>query len=252
MSITKPILATLLGLCLAAPLAADDKVVAELKQKLATLVPGQTPDKIAPSPVAGLYQVRYGTQVFYLSDDGRYVIEGSLLDLTSRRNLTEEAKSGARKDVLDTMGEDKMIVFGPETAKHTITVFTDVDCPYCVKLHNEMEAYNKAGIRVRYLLYPRAGVGSPSYQTSVSVWCAEDRQEALTRAKNRKPIEQKTCENPVIEHLQLGQAVGVSGTPAILLDDGELVPGYRPAADLGPMLDQRAAARGDLPEHAKR
>lgn len=252
MSIRKIVFVPILALAVAVPLAADDKVVAELTQKLAALVPGQTPDSIAPSPVSGLYQVRYGTQVLYISDDGRYVIEGSLLDMVERRNLTEEAKSGVRKEIIDAMGEDQMIVFGPETAKHTITVFTDVECPYCVKLHNEMAQYNSAGIRVRYLLFPRAGAGSSSYNTSVSVWCSENQQDALTRAKNRETIEAKTCDNPVDEHLKLGRSVGVSGTPAIVLDDGELVPGYRPASALGPMLDQRAAARDAVSDQAKR
>lgn len=252
MSIKRALLATLIVVVVATPLYAEDKIVAELKDKLAALVPGQTPDSVAPSPIAGLYQIRYGTQVIYVSSDGRYVLEGSLLDLKERRNLTEEARSGARKEVMDAMGEEKMIVFAPEKTKHTITVFTDVDCPYCVKLHKEMAEYNAAGIKVRYVLYPRAGVGSPSYQTSVSVWCADDRQDALTRAKNREPVESKTCDNPVVEHLQLGRAVGVSGTPAIVLEDGEMIPGYRPARELGPLLDQRAAAAEKRSEQAKR
>lgn len=222
--------------------AQADEATAALRRHLANLIPGQQPDAIVASPLAGVYQVSYGPQVFYISADGRYVLEGSLIDLKERRNLTSEAQADGRKAVLERIGEEQMVVFAPEQVKHTITVFTDVDCPYCRKLHGEIDQYLARGIKVRYMLYPRAGVGSPSYDTSVSIWCAEDRKAALTAAKSGKRIPAKTCDNPVRHHLEVGHAVGVQGTPAIVLEDGTMVPGYRPAAELAQVLDQHAAA----------
>jgi thiol:disulfide interchange protein DsbC len=130
-----------------------------------------------------------------------------------------------------------MVIFAPEEYDHTITVFTDIDCGYCRKLHNEIDAFMAEGIRVRYLFYPRAGLGSPSYQKAVSVWCADDRKQALTDAKAGEPLPEKSCENPVADHMALGEAMGVTGTPAILLENGQLVPGYVPAKRMAAILN---------------
>ena len=137
---------------------------------------------------------------------------------------------------------DSMISFPPKTEKkHVMTVFTDIDCPYCVKLHNEIPQYEQLGIEVRYMLYPRSGPGTPSFKTAISAWCAEDNAEALTKAKNREKIESLTCDNPVADHFATGQEVGVTGTPAIVFENGELMPGYRPAKDIAAMLKQMDA-----------
>jgi thiol:disulfide interchange protein DsbC len=132
-----------------------------------------------------------------------------------------------------------MVVFPPAgPTKHTVTVFTDIDCGYCRKLHQEIADYNQQGIKVRYLMYPRAGVGSESYNKAVWVWCADDRQDAITRAKRGEEIPHKTCANPVKEQFELGQTLGVRGTPSIILENGQMVPGYVPAAQLAQMLDE--------------
>ena len=133
---------------------------------------------------------------------------------------------------INAIGESKMIVFGPASPKRTLTVFTDVDCPYCARLHQEVPQLTAAGVKVRYLLFPRAGVGSETYKRSVAVWCAKDRAKALATAKAGGKIDMKTCPNPVDEHLKLGAEVGVEGTPALVFDDGRVVPGYAPAAQL--------------------
>lgn len=211
---------------------------AMIRAKLSELVPGLKPDSVKASPIAGLYQVMYGAEVLYFTVDGRYMLRGSLLDLDRQENLTEQARNGVRKTAMEEVGEDQMIVFAPEKVKHTITVFTDIDCPYCRKLHAEMDQYEDLGIKVRYLMFPRAGVGSNSYNTAVSVWCADDSNTALTVAKQGKAVEEKRCDNPVDEHMQLGQQVGVTGTPAIVLDNGELLPGYQPAKRLAAALDK--------------
>lgn len=194
-------------------------------------------ENVAASPIKGLYRVTIGPQVFYMSPDARYVVDGSVIDLDDRRNLTQEYRQQAVSDAVNAMGEESMIVFGPKTAKHTVTVFTDIDCGYCRKLHEVVGGYNKAGIRIRYMAFPRAGIGSASYQKAVSAWCADDRKAALTRAKQGEAIPDKTCDNPVDEQYQLGQTIGVSGTPALVLESGQIVPGFVPPERLAAMLN---------------
>ncbi len=223
---------------------AQSDVANRLQAQLGKLIPGQRPSSIRPSPIDGLYEVAYGAQIFYITADGKYLIQGDILDLKNRKSITQEAARKGRAEVLAKIKDEDTIMYKPKgKTKHTITVFTDIDCPYCRKLHKEREAYNKAGIAIRYLLYPRAGVNSPSYDKAVAVWCAKDRAKALTDAKLHNKIDMKTCDNPVKKHLQLGEEVGVSGTPAILLEDGTLIPGYRPAADMAHLFAQRDARR---------
>jgi thiol:disulfide interchange protein DsbC len=233
------ILAAVVALPLAAPTVsgADAAIEARLKQVL----PEYKIDSIAETPMKGVYEVMLGSQVIYVSRDGRYMMQGRLIDLETREDLTEPRRSAARKQAVDQVGEDRMVIFSPDKPKHTVTVFTDIDCGYCRKLHSEIDSYLKAGIRVRYLFFPRAGMGSESFNEAVSVWCAADRQRAMTDAKAGKPIEAKTCENPVVDHMQLGESLQISGTPAIVLETGDLVPGYVPAERLAAML--QAAGR---------
>jgi thiol:disulfide interchange protein DsbC len=212
---------------------------AQIKARLEKIMPGVEPDSIAKAPVAGFHEVVFGPKVVYMSDDGRYLLQANIIDLESEENLTETRRSAAIKSSLDKVGEDNMVIFGDKDAKHTITVFTDIDCGYCRKLHSEIASYNKAGIRVRYLFFPRAGLGSPSYDKAVSVWCASDRKGALTEAKNGKEISAKQCDNPVATHMHLGELMGVNGTPALILPDGEMLPGYVPADRLGKYLEGR-------------
>lgn len=212
---------------------------AKLSQRLAQIMPGMKPE-ISVSPIPGFSEVVLGPQLVYMSNDGRYLLKGQLVDLDSEENLTEKRRSAAVIKSLDALGEDNMVVFGDQDAKYSITVFTDIDCGYCRKLHNEMAGYKKAGIKVRYLFFPRSGLNTPSYDKAVAVWCAKDRQQAMTDAKNGKTIDMKKCENPVADHLELGQMMGVSGTPAMILPDGELLPGYVPANRLKQFLESKA------------
>jgi thiol:disulfide interchange protein DsbC len=208
--------------------------------KLQAALGGATPDSVADSSLPGLYEVTIGAQILYLSQDGRYVIQGDIVDLTSSDNITENRRNGLRADAIDKVGEDKMIIFGTAgEPKYTITVFTDIDCGYCRKLHQEIASYNDLGIKVRYLMFPRTGLNSESYDKAVSAWCSDDRNEAITRAKRGETLEAKTCENPVSQHYNLGQQLGVRGTPSIILADGEMVPGYVPADRLVEMLSSK-------------
>lgn len=207
-------------------------------QALQSVLGEVKPDSVTPSPLPGIYEVVLGSRVLYLSQDGRYLIQGDLVDLSTRDNVTENRRDALRAKAVAAVGEDNMVVFAPDgPARHTVTVFTDIDCGYCRKLHQEIAEYNKQGIKVRYMWYPRAGVGSDSYDKAVAVWCAADRRDALTRAKRGEEIEHKSCENPVKAQFELGQALGVRGTPSMILEGGQMVPGYVPAAKLAQMLD---------------
>ncbi|RMD71387.1 MAG: bifunctional protein-disulfide isomerase/oxidoreductase DsbC [Gammaproteobacteria bacterium] len=217
--------------------------VEAIRQSLSQVLPGEQADSIEPSPVPGLYEVSFGGTILYVSEDGRYLIQGDLLDLKTRENITEKKRAKARIKAIESLGEKNMVVFSPPDPKYTITVFTDIDCTYCRKLHSQIKAYNALGIKVRYLAFPRAGIGSPSYEKAVSVWCAEDRQKAMTLAKAGKPIEKRTCPNPVAKEYQLGKAIGVNGTPAIILEDGTLIPGYVPPERLLKILEERLSAK---------
>lgn len=214
---------------------ADIKAVEEaLKQAL----PNVKPDSIAPSPMAGLYEVAVGPKLFYVSEDGRYLIQGSLIDIKERKDLTEDKQAEARLNSLKKVGTDQMIVFKPKIGKHVAYVFTDIDCGYCRKLHSEIDQYQKEGIEIRYLFFPRAGEGSDSYFKAVSVWCAKDRNAAFTKAKKGENIERKECDNPVDEHMALGNAMGASGTPMIVTEKGSILPGYVPAPRLAKIFEQ--------------
>ena len=194
-------------------------------------------DHLVESPVPGLFEVGVGSRIFYVSADGRYLFNGKLIDIETRRDLSESYLSKVRREKLDAYDEADMIVFEPKKpAEHTVTVFTDIDCPYCRKLHEEIGQYSELGVRVRYMLYPRAGVKSHSYEKAVSVWCAKDRQQALTFAKGGGEPEELTCDNPVKEQMELGRELGLQGTPMIITDTGEQIMGYMPAKELAAQL----------------
>jgi thiol:disulfide interchange protein DsbC len=227
-----------LAALLALPAGADTQAVERALEKA---LPGVKPDSVKASPVAGLFEVMVGPKLFYVSEDGRYLIQGSLIDIQEKKNLTEDRESEARLNALAKVGNANMVAFRPKTPKHLVYVFTDIDCGYCRKLHSEMDQYQKENIEIRYLFFPRAGKGSESYKKAVSVWCAKDRNEALTKAKKGENIERKECDNPVDEHMALGDAMGASGTPMIVTEKGGILPGYVPAAQLSRLL----AAAGD-------
>jgi thiol:disulfide interchange protein DsbC len=160
--------------------------------------------------------------------------------MDTREDLTESAKSQLRAEVISSIDTAKQISFSPENPAYELMVFTDIDCGYCRKLHAQMEEYNANGIAIHYMAFPRAGIGSKSYEKAVSVWCSEDQQSALTLAKAGSDPEPEQCENPVAEQYQLGQELGVTGTPALLTANGQLIPGYVPPEQLKARLDQMA------------
>lgn len=234
-------LGLLLALVAGGTLAADP-AEQKVQDAIKTLVPDARIDSITRSELPGFYEVVLGGQPLYVSADGRYLISGALWDIGAKRNLTEARLAGLRKSTLDAVGADQRIVFPASQPKHVITVFTDIDCGYCRRLHQQMAEYNNAGITVEYLFFPRAGIGSESYDKAVSVWCAADRNAALTKAKNGEPLENKTCANPIASQFDLGHKVGVSGTPAVIAEDGTQIGGYLTPEQMIARLDQIKAS----------
>lgn len=220
---------------------AADEQEDKLRAAVAKLVPSAKIDAIAPSPVPGLYEVVAGSALWYITEDGKFLIDGEVYDIAKRVNLSASKQDEARARAIASIAEEDMIVFSPENPKHTVTVFSDIDCGYCRKLHSEMKAYNDAGIKIRYLMFPRAGVNSVAYKKAEASWCADDRQTALTRAKAGQPIEMKTCDNPIKAQMALGESLGVTGTPTMVLESGRMIPGYVPPQRLSKMLDAQAA-----------
>lgn len=210
--------------------ASADDGIEELKESLAKRLPQFEVSYVDKTPIEGIYQVIIGGQVIYMTRDARFMIDGNLIDLSTKKNYSEEAMSGIRLSQIDKLGEDKMVIYTPETIKHTITVVTDIDCPYCRRLHSEMDQYMAGGVQVRYIFMPLKGQGD--YRTTVSVWCSKDQNEALDLAKGGVEMEVKDCENPIDEHLKVSRSLGVRGTPAIILEDGSMLPGYVPANKL--------------------
>jgi thiol:disulfide interchange protein DsbC len=201
---------------------------------------------INESPIKGLYEVVSQGALYYISEDGQYLINGDMYDLNNgMKNLT-----GAKVDELRREStaesfakikdfEKDMIVYKADKEKHVITVFTDTSCAYCQKLHSEMADYNKLGITIRYLAFPRGGEQSNAYRTMVSVWCSDNPKEAMDNAKKRRQIDSETCDNTVLEQFNLGVALGITGTPSLFLEDGTMMPGYLPADRLLQLLEEK-------------
>jgi thiol:disulfide interchange protein DsbC len=209
---------------------AKDPRVALLKR----LPAGSKLEDLRPSPIPGMYEFAQGADVSYLTTDGKYFIDGNVYDMDTRTNLTEAVRTHARVALIAAVPESQMVIFSPDKPRYTITVFTDVDCAYCRKLHSEMAELNKLGVRVRYVFFPRTGPDTESWPKAEAVWCAANRNEALTQAKAGARMDlTKTCgATPVAREYELGQSIGVRGTPAIVTEAGDLIEGYMPPQDL--------------------
>lgn len=229
---------------------AEDPAAEKIRAALSSLAPNATIESIERSPVTGLYEVTVGMQVIYMTPDGRYLMQGSLYDTKTRTDVTSQALAKLRKAALEDIDPKQAITFAPKEGKveHEVTVFTDIDCGYCRRLHSQIDQYNEYGIAVHYMFFPRAGLNSHSYEKAVSVWCADDSRSALTEAKQGAEPEPRTCENPVADQFQLGKDVGIQGTPAIIAADGTMMPGYMPPQQLIEKLDSLSGADkvGDL------
>lgn len=230
-------------LCVAVPAFAQNPASAQspeeaIQKELAVTYPDIKTDQISPSPIPGLFEIRVGPLVAYVSADGRFLVHGDIIEVRTDTNITEARRSAARLAAIEDIGESKMIIFSPKQVKHTVDVFTDVDCAYCRKLHKDINKYLAKGIRVRYLFFPRSGPNTESWTKAEQVWCSPDRNAALTKAKRGEPLTAKVCSpTPVQQTYSLGLTFGITGTPAIITDKGELVPGYLSPTELADYLD---------------
>ncbi len=221
--------------------AEEDAALQAVRVKISEMFESVDAEDINVGPVDGWYVIQRGSVVAYVSADGRYLLQGDIIDLDHQVNLTEISRNEARRDLLASLDDNRSIVFSPAEVKHTVTVFTDVDCSYCRKLHSEINGYLEKGIQVRYVLYPRNGPASKAWSTSEDVWCARDRNAALTAAKLDRSFETAKCDASVVtDHYTLGRDIGLSGTPAIVFEDGTMVGGYLPPAALAMRLEQNA------------
>jgi thiol:disulfide interchange protein DsbC len=212
---------------------------------LKRLPAGSKLEDLRPSPISGIYEFTQGTTVNYLTADGKYFIDGSLYDMDSRENLTEVLRTRARLAMISAVPESQMLIFAPKNTLYTVTVFTDVDCAYCRKLHSEMDELNRLGVRVRYMFFPRTGPNTESWKKAEVVWCSANRNEALTRAKAGAQLDMtKLCAStPVAREYELGQSLGVRGTPAIVTENGDMIEGYLPPHELVQQLKELQLAK---------
>lgn len=211
------------------------------KEEIAAKLNNVDPNDITESPIAGVYEVAVGSNVAYVTEDGRYLMEGELYDLDASENLTERTRAQARVDLLANVDPESVILFTPADGeiKHTITIFTDIDCGYCRQFHREIDKVNELGIQVRYLSFPRTGPDTDSWYKAEAVWCAEDRNTALTKAKLGGEVPDSACDTaPIATHYELGRQVGVRGTPAVYTSAGEHIGGYLPPATLLQRLEE--------------
>jgi len=222
--------AAAIGLLLFGALQAQE--LSAIEQRLEGLVPDLESVVIAETPIEDLMQVQIGSDVVYMSRDGRFLMQGRLVDMDTQVDLTDQAKSVVRRERLANLDRSEFVTFGNQDSEFDVIVFTDVDCGYCRRLHEQINDYVDAGIRINYMAFPRAGVGSHSYDKMVSVWCADDRNAAMDLAKTGREPNPASCKNPVAEQYQLGQSIGVTGTPSIMTFDGMVIPGYVPPEQL--------------------
>jgi len=231
--------------------ATAEELAAKVRVAVQANDPAAQVSAVDRSPVSGLYLTTIDGVSGYVSADGRYFVVGDMLDLAAKTNVTEQRRKQTRRELLKKIAPGEAIVFGPEKPKYTITVFTDADCPYCRKLHGEVEELERKGVAVRYVAFPRSGPGTKSWRTMTAVWCAEDRREALTRATRGEEVTEeknKKCGDAMIaKHYGLGQKLGIPGTPMIVLGDGTSLGGYVAPDKLLVALAEHAASAGGSP-----
>jgi thiol:disulfide interchange protein DsbC len=232
-------LVTFAAFSLTPGLAAEaDSDLEQVRQKVTAMFDTIEAKDVTISPVDGWYTIQKGSIVAYISTNGRYLLQGDLIDLDQNVNMSEVARNQSRRELMASVKNEDVILFSPAEKKYSVSVFTDVDCTYCRRLHAQIDEYLAHGIEVRYLMYPRNGPTSHAWTTAEHVWCASDRNSALTAAKNDQKFAFSNCDASIVQsQYQMGQDVGLSGTPAIVLDDGTLISGYLPPDQLKARLD---------------
>ena len=233
------VLFVLLTWLISVPVTAAEDDAVKLKKKLTSMFPGELPFTVSKTPVPGLFEVDFGDSFLYITGDGEYAVKGDIIHMLTNSNLTDIKRAESRLKTMLDLTDKNTITYPAINKKTTMTVFTDIDCSYCRKLHSQMAGYNRLGIEVRYAFYPRAGIGSNSYKKAVSVWCAENQRSALDAIKSGKQIEQLDCDNPVVTHVEVANKLGINSTPTLFFEDGTVLPGYVPPSRLAAILKQR-------------
>lgn len=237
------LIASSLGLFTSA--AQAEQVEPKVAEKIAAALQKVRPEfqvtSVESAPIAGLYQAQLANgPMIYVTEDARYFVVGDLFEVTSDGlvNVTEFSRNAERVEALSQLSADDMIVFSPKgEVRAQVTVFTDIDCGFCRKLHQEVPELNEMGVEVRYLGYPRAGIGSDSYKKLLTAWCADNPQQVLTEYKNGKSVPFQTCDSDAVtKGYNLGRELGVNATPSLVFESGELQMGYMKAADLAARL----------------
>lgn len=236
--------ASLALLALAAQAAEANSQLAEARAKVSAMFDMIDPQDVNLSPIDGWFTIHKGSVVAYISADGRYLLQGDLIDLDLQVNLSEKTRTDARRKLVGGLTDEESILFSPVDPKYTVTVFTDIDCTYCRKLHAQIDEYMDKGIAIRYVLYPRNGPASRAWSTSEDVLCSRDRASALTAAKLDREFQTSKCDTSMLtRHYTLGQDIGLNGTPAIVFEDGTMVAGYLAPASLSMRLEMAAAGQ---------
>ena len=222
--------------CTANEGSGNDDLLA-IEKKLKKMLPASIQiNSINSTDIKGYYEVNFeGVEPLYVTADGNYLISGDIYLITEEGlvNKSEARRDFQRKALLEGIDLNQFIIFEPKDVKHNVFVFTDVDCGYCRQFHNQIQEYLDLGIKVNYLAYPRAGIGSDSYRRIVSAWCADDPNYSLTVLKQGGEIKDNVCSaNPVENHFNLGRSIGVQGTPSIVTQEGKMIPGYLPPEEL--------------------
>ena len=215
---------------------------------LQMLMPNIPPDGIYKSEINGIHQVAFGPRLVYVTSDGRYMLKGSFIDLETKMNITTIAENKFRISSIDNaFDENEMIVFSPKKTRHTLTIFTDIDCSFCKKMHRQIDEFLNQGIRIRYLLFPREGMNSASAKNSISIFCEKDKKLALTKAKAGQFVATDNgCDNPIYKTIVMGQMIGIKGTPTIIADNGHMFSGYVSAGQIAQALDILKAQENNL------
>ena len=215
-----------------AVLADEASDIEKVRAELAKVMPAAGAADIQASPVEGVFQIELNNSFAFAYVSGDYVLMGDLYNTKDQVNVGDQASNARMATLIQDVPLEDMIVFGPEEPERYMTVFTDIDCGYCRKLHAEIDELTQAGIQVRYIAYPRAGLGSNSFNKYVSVWCNDDQQSSLTTAKAGGDVPDAECDNPIARNYTAGRTVGIRGTPTIIFDDGTVTPGYQPSATI--------------------
>ena len=215
----------LLAMVLSAIASADEMTVEQAKQHLARSFPNAEIDNLKPAAMAGVYEVVVDGSVYYLTEDGKFLLAGSLYDLESGNNLTQQAYDELRSNIVAQLASREAITYTPQTYQYTVHVFSDADCPSCRNFHSQIDKVNELGIRVRYFLTPY--LGDTAYKKAISIWCADDKPGTMDAAKRGMPVAEKQCDHPIDENLRIAETLGIKGTPSFLLENGRLLHGYR-------------------------